>query len=72
MNFQVGEFHAFSGGGRRFLYTVPSAGIFELDDTSAAVLALLTEKPATQEQLLAIADLEKSHLAATGGASGHN
>ena len=36
MTFQLGEFHQFSGGGRRFLYTVPSAGIFELDDVSAA------------------------------------
>ncbi len=57
-NFQLGEFHGFSGGGRRFVYTVPSAGIFELDDASAAVLRLLTEKPATQEELLAVADAE--------------
>jgi hypothetical protein len=58
MNFQLGEFHEFSGGGRRFVYTVPSAGIFELDDASAAVLSRLAEKSATQEELLAVADRE--------------
>ena len=52
------EFHEFSGGGRRFLYTVPSAGIFELDDVSAAVLSRLSQGEATQEELIAIADVE--------------
>jgi uncharacterized protein len=56
--FRLGEFHAFSGGGRRFLYTVPSAGIFELDDASAAVLAVLSQNDATKEELLAVADAE--------------
>ena len=56
--FRLGEFHAFSGGGRRFLYTVPSAGIFELDDASAAVLALLTQKDATSQELITVADAE--------------
>ena len=56
--FRLGEFYAFSGGGRRFLYTVPSAGIFELDDAAAAVLALLTQKEATREELMAVADAE--------------
>src|ERR1700678_841829 len=69
--FRLGEFHAFSGGGRRFLYTVPSAGIFELDDASAAVLAILTQKNATKEELLAVADAEtigelyQAHIIAT-------
>lgn len=58
MIFRLGEFHAFWGGGRRFLYTVPSAGIFELDETAAAVLARLTEGDAAEEDLLAIADRE--------------
>src|ERR1700728_1140740 len=49
--FKLGEFHEFSGGGRRFLYTVPSAGIFELDDASAAVLALLAQREATRAGL---------------------
>jgi uncharacterized protein len=56
--FRLGEFHEFSGGGRRFLYTVPSAGIFELDDTAAGVLARLSQGEATQEELIAIADVE--------------
>jgi uncharacterized protein len=56
--FRLGEFHAFSGGGRRFLYTVPSAGIFELDDASASVLALLAQKEAAREELMTVADEE--------------
>ena len=58
MIFRLGEFHEFSGGGRRFLYTVPSAGIFELDDIAAAVLAHLSHGEASQEELLKIADAE--------------
>jgi len=56
--FRLGEFHEFSGGGRRFLYTVPSAGIFELDETSTAVLARLSQGEAAQEDLFQIADAE--------------
>ncbi len=58
MIFRLGEFHEFSGGGRRFLYTVPSAGIFELDDTAAAILARLSQGEAAHEELLKIADAE--------------
>ena len=71
--FRLGEFHEFSGGGRRFLYTVPSAGIFELDDVSSAVLSRLSRGEATQEELIAIADVETvgelvDHLAARDAA----
>ena len=58
MNYRLGEFHAFEGGGRRFLYLVPSAGIFELDEPSTAVLKRLAESDATRDELLTIADDE--------------
>jgi len=58
MTFRLGEFHAFSGGGRRFVYTVPSAGIFEIDDAAAAVIARLEQGDASDEELLAVADRE--------------
>jgi uncharacterized protein len=35
------EFHAFEAAGARYLYLVPSAGIFRLDATAAAVLETL-------------------------------
>jgi uncharacterized protein len=58
VNFRLGEFHSFSGGGRRFVYTVPSAGIFELDDVSSSVLALLADGEKPEQELLAVADRE--------------
>jgi uncharacterized protein len=44
---QVGlrEFHPFEAGGRRYLYLVPSAAVFALDDCSAAVLDSLAAGP---------------------------
>ncbi|MBV8818498.1 MAG: radical SAM protein, partial [Acidobacteriaceae bacterium] len=36
-----GEYHAFEAAGRQFLYLVPSAAVFELDDASSAVLEQL-------------------------------
>ena len=48
MNYRLGEFHAFEGGGRQFLYLVPSAGIFELDEPSTAILKRLTQGDATR------------------------
>ena len=35
---QLREFHSFEAAGQRFLYLVPSAAVFALDDCSAAVL----------------------------------
>lgn len=42
-----GEYHAFEaqGGGGQFLYLVPSAGVFRLDDTAQAVLSSLNGHP---------------------------
>ena len=41
MMYRLGEFHEFEGG--RFLYLVPSAGIFELDAACKAVIARLEQ-----------------------------
>ena len=58
MMYRLGEFHAFEGGGREFIYLVPSAGIFELDPPSSAVLDRLSQGGATHAELAAIADEE--------------
>ena len=58
MMYRLGEFHAFEGGGRKFIYLVPSAGIFELDPPSSAVLDRLSQGGATHAELAAIADEE--------------
>jgi uncharacterized protein len=43
------EFHSFHAAGREFVYLVPSAAIFELDETASAVVASLrrAEMPAS-------------------------
>ncbi|MCU1275438.1 MAG: peaB [Bryobacterales bacterium] len=64
--FCLGEFHAFEGGGKRFLYLVPSGAIFELGGAAAAVIDVLKSGPRSKQQLmadlnaLAGADLEES------------
>src|SRR5690348_15655895 len=71
--YRLGEFHAFEGGGRRFLYLVPSAGIFEVDDAVAGVLARLKRGEATRADLSEIAgedvidELLQAHAIATAG-----
>jgi uncharacterized protein len=50
---RLGEFHEFSGGGRRFLYLVPAGAIFEMDSAVAAVIGKLSQGAATQEELAA-------------------
>jgi uncharacterized protein len=55
VRYRLGEFHAFEGGGRKFLYLVPSAGIFELDSACAAVIERLEKGDATRAELVAIA-----------------
>lgn len=73
MTYRLGEFHKFEGGGRTFLYLVPSAGIFELDDASKAVVERLEQGEATRDELVSIADEEaieelyQSHAIATDG-----
>ena len=45
------EFHRFEAGGKSFVYLVPSAGVFALDDTADAVLSALGERSMTHEQI---------------------
>ena len=40
------EFHLFQAAGRDFLYLVPSAAIFALDEPTSAVLRVVTERGA--------------------------
>ena len=44
--FRRGEFHAFAGDGAPYLYLVPSAAVFRLDDASVAVLDMKFYEPA--------------------------
>ena len=45
------EFHPFEAAGRRFLYLVPSAAVFALDDCSAAILDSLANGPRPVDDL---------------------
>src|SRR5688500_18182643 len=45
------EFHPFEAAGRRFLYLVPSAAVFALDDCSSAVLDSLANGPRLVDDL---------------------
>jgi uncharacterized protein len=49
--FRAGEFHAFSSAGQGFLYLVPSAAVFALDDCSSAVLDRLRQGACDAEHL---------------------
>jgi uncharacterized protein len=46
------EFHAFEAFGARFLYMVPSAGIFRLDDVGCAIVDLVDEGTWTAASLV--------------------
>ena len=50
--YRQGEFHAFEGGGQNYLYLVPSAAIFALEDLSSAVLDLLKGRELTRDQII--------------------
>lgn len=39
-SYQLGEFHTFEGGGRKFLYLVPAGAIFELDEVAEKLIGL--------------------------------
>ena len=47
------EFHPFEAFGARFLYMVPSAGIFRLDDVASAALDILASGPRARDQVVA-------------------
>ena len=48
---ELREFHSFEAVGQRFVYLVPSAAIFRLDEAAAAVLDALTGGPRTLASL---------------------
>jgi uncharacterized protein len=50
--YRQGEFHAFEGGGQNYLYLVPSAAIFALEELSTAVLDLLKGRDLSREQII--------------------
>jgi hypothetical protein len=50
--YRHGEFHEFEGGGQSYLYLVPSAAIFALEDLSSAVIGLLKERDLTREEII--------------------
>jgi len=47
------EFHLFQAARRDFLYLVPSAAIFALDESTSAVLSLLTAQKRPEEAVIA-------------------
>jgi uncharacterized protein len=51
--YRLGELHEFRSLGRRFVYLVQSAAIFELDDLAAAVIDRLAQGNATHDELVA-------------------
>jgi uncharacterized protein len=46
------DFHPFEAYGARFLYMVPSAGIFRMDDAGCAILDTLADGPRDQDALV--------------------
>jgi len=52
MPLHLGEFHPFEAAGHRFVYLVPSAAVFALDDTASAVVDALGRGPRTRCQLV--------------------
>ena len=50
--YRLGEFHAFRAAGRRFLYLVPSGGIFELDGVAGLILDRAGEAERSREELI--------------------
>ncbi|PYR00217.1 MAG: quinohemoprotein amine dehydrogenase maturation protein, partial [Acidobacteria bacterium] len=48
------EHHRFEAAGKPFVYLVPSAAIFALDDAADAVLRAVSAKPHTREELIAV------------------
>ena len=49
----VREFHLFQAAGRDFIYLVPSAAVFALDDATAAVLRVVTERAQPESDIAA-------------------
>jgi uncharacterized protein len=56
MTYRLGEFHPFEGGGKKYLYLVPSGAVFELDDLTSEVIGRLRGGECAPKDLLG--DLE--------------
>ena len=52
-SFRAREHHRFEAAGKPFVYLVPSAAIFELDDAADTVLRTVAQRACTREELLA-------------------
>lgn len=52
ISFTLRPHHPFEAAGRRFLYLVPSAAIFALDEATAAVVDALRQRPHTRADLV--------------------
>jgi uncharacterized protein len=50
-DFAAREHHRFEAAGKPFVYLVPSAAIFALDDVGDAILSAVTERPHSRDQL---------------------
>ena len=59
--YSIGEFREFRGGESKFLYLVPSGGIFQLDELSEAVLDRFRAGATSSEQV--VSDLMKQGFA---------
>jgi len=46
------EFHPFQTAGQDFVYLVPSAAVFQLDDAASAILDCLRQGPVTSTDLV--------------------
>lgn len=51
--YRRGEFHTFHGGGIDYIYLVPSAAIFALDERAKAVVDLLEKQPLSRAEIVA-------------------
>ena len=49
---QLREFHPFRAAGRQFVYLVPSAAIYALDETASTILEALSGRARTSEELI--------------------
>ena len=54
------ECHAFEAAGQQFLYLVPSAAVFALDETSHEIVALLRDGPLTRPALITALESQRS------------
>ncbi len=50
-DFAAREYHRFEAAGKPFVYLVPSAAVFALDDVGDAILSAVTERPHSRDEL---------------------